>query len=362
MSWDSDGTVTDVSVCENVDSQPGVEFYNGILIPDMVNAHCHLELSYLERLIPEGGGFAAFAQGMGTARGLADAELRGSAAEEAADSMWRHGVGAVGDVCNGSSTFDIKGRSPVRYMNFIELFGLESVSAAFQCGIAQNAVLRGLRSVVTPHSTYSLTASAFCAAVSAGPADLPLSVHFMESPSEQELYEGRGELYEWYVDRGIKADFKSLGSPAHMLIECVPPERDILLIHNCCVTEEDVDMIEDHFTGQVTWVLCPCSNRYISRLQPPVELLRRKGVRIAVGTDSLASNTRLDMISELRALGNVPLEDLLAWSTTNGAAALGMEDMKAGFEPGQKSGAVLIKGIDWNGMRLTDRSVSERIF
>lgn len=354
--------MTDVSVCDDIDSQPGVEFYNGLLLPDMVNAHCHLELSYLRGAIPEGKGFAAFAQGMGKVRGLWDEERRMEAAHEVDDKLWRQGVGAVGDVCNGSSTFAVKERSRVRYLNFIELFGLDSVGASAKRQIGENAAERGLRSVVTPHSTYSLTAAAFSSAVAQGPAGLPLSVHFMESPAEGELYEGRGELYEWYLQRGIETHFASYGSPVRMLVECVPPERDILLVHNCCVTEEEVDIVEDHFTGRVTWVLCPCSNRYISRLRPPVELLRRKGVRIAVGTDSLASNDRLDMVAELRALGDVPLEELLEWSTAGGAAALGLEDMAAGFEVGCKSGAVLLSGIDWDRRRLTEESVARRIF
>ena len=119
---------------------------------------------------------------------------------------------------------------------------------------------------------------------------------------------GAANWLAWYAQRGTAIDFAEYGSPAMRITASVPPGRDILLVHNCCVTQEDVERIEAHFTGRVTWVLCPCSNRYISRLSPPVGLLRGKGVRIAVGTDSLASNTALDMVAELRALGDVPLE------------------------------------------------------
>ena len=180
-------------------------------------------------------------------------------------------------------------------------------------------------------------------------------------PAERELFEGRGELAAWYAQRGTAIDFAEYGSPAMRITASVPPGRDILLVHNCCVTQEDVERIEAHFTGRVTWVLCPCSNRYISRLSPPVGLLRGKGVRIAVGTDSLASNTALDMVAELRALGDVPLEELLAWATGNGAQALGMEERLGGFEAGSRSGAVLLSGLDWGNMRLTEDSRAERL-
>lgn len=362
VSWSNDGTVTDVTVCDNIDSQEGVEFCNGILVPDLVDAHCHLELSHMKGLIPEGGGFVEFARSMGKCRGGMELSLREEAAKAADAALWRQGVGAVGDVCNGSSTFGIKAGSGINYLNFIELFGINASSAAALVGVVEASRSRGLRGTVAPHSTYSLNDAAFRSAVEGGSPDMPLSVHFMESPAEKELFRDEGELYSWYRERGMAADFTRYGSPAGRIVACVPPERDILLIHNCCVTEEDIDVIEGHFTGRVTWVLCPRSNHYISRISPPVGLLRRKGVKIAVGTDSLASNTSLDMVAELRALGDVPLEELLEWSTANGAEALGAKALSGGFEVGSKCGAVLISGVEWGNMRLTEDSVSERIF
>lgn len=349
-----------VESCENIDSQAGVEFFNGILIPDMVNAHCHLELSYLKGKIPPGGGFAAFARGMGSVRSSATPQERTDAAGRADEAMWRQGIGAVGDVCNGSSSFVVKSDSKVEYLNFVELFGLGAVGADSMTPVVAKAVDSGMRAVVTPHATYSLQDAAFRSAVEYGPRELPLSVHFMESPAEQELFNGEGELHEWYAERGTPIDFAGYGSPARRITACVPPERDILLVHCCCVTEEDVDILCDHFGSHATWVLCPQSNGYISHLSPPVELLRRRGVRIAVGTDSLASNTSLDMVAELRALGDVPLEELLGWATCNGAEALGCGRL-AGFECGSHSGAVLLGGVDWDNMRLLPTSYAERI-
>lgn len=359
VSWSSDGRVAGVEVPGNVDACAGVEFYNGILVPDFVNAHCHLELSYLKGAIPQGGGFTAFAHGMGEVRGLKGPEERQLAAAEADRRMWRQGIGGVGDVCNGDSSFAVKADSPVDYLSFLELFGLGASSARGLEPLVRRAEACGLPCTVTPHATYSLQDAAFRSAVASGTG--PLSVHFMESPAERELFEGRGELAAWYAQRGTAIDFAEYGSPAMRITASVPPGRDILLVHNCCVTQEDVERIEAHFTGRVTWVLCPCSNRYISRLSPPVGLLRGKGVRIAVGTDSLASNTALDMVAELRALGDVPLEELLAWATGNGAQALGMEERLGGFEAGSRSGAVLLSGLDWGNMRLTEDSRAERL-
>ena len=54
----ADGRVLSVGTCSEPDRMPGTEFYSGVLAPGLVNAHCHLELSYLRGAIPEGCGFA----------------------------------------------------------------------------------------------------------------------------------------------------------------------------------------------------------------------------------------------------------------------------------------------------------------
>ena len=354
--------MADVAVAgDRLDREANVEFYNGMLIPDLVNAHCHLELSHMRGLIPPGGGFTAFAKGMGTVRGAVAPHERTAAVVRADEQLWRQGVGAVGDVSNGESTFAVKAASRIRYVNFLELFGLQSVSARPLAPVAEAAQRCGLRAGITPHSTYSLNDAAFRSAVQAGGGDVPLSIHFMESPAEAELFRGQGKLAAWYAERGTAIDFAAYGSPAERIVASVPADRDLLLVHDCCVTEEVVDRIEHHFVGRVTWVLCPRSNAYISGLTPPVELFRRKGVRVAVGTDSLASNDSLDMVAELRQLGDVPLAELLTWATENGARALGESSRLGGFAQGSRSGAVLLTGIDWEHMRLTENSRSERI-
>ena len=181
-----------------------MEFYSGILLPGMVNAHCHLELSCLRGAIPAGGGFAAFARGMGAQRGRFDEEQRRRAIEAADARMWREGVAAVGDVANGESTFAVKARSAIRYRTFAELFGLQSTSTAPVDGLLRHAATS-----LTPHSTYSVPDALFRRICSGG--DAPLSIHFMESPAEEALYRGEGELAAWYAERGWRCDFLHYG-------------------------------------------------------------------------------------------------------------------------------------------------------
>ena len=364
VSFSSDGIVTDIIEAADVDSQAGVEFYNGVLIPDLVNAHCHIELSYLKGTIPPGGGFIEFARQLGQVRGIYTEEERIAAASFQDAVLWRQGVVAVGDISNGATSFVVKSGSNIRYDSFLELYGLQCVDADSLMPLADMASTCKISYTVTPHSTYSLNKNAFSSAVAGFPGqerDLPLSIHFMESEAEKELYDGKGPMKAWYNERKMNTDFTGYGSPADRIVAQVPKDRNIMLIHNCFVTASDIDIIHNHFNGRVTWVLCPGSNDYISGIKPPVSLLRSKGATIAIGTDSLASNYSLDMVSEMRMIDGVPLTELVEWATINGSRALGDQNEALGFERGSRSGAVLISGLNWHNMSLTPESRSERI-
>lgn len=331
VTVDAAGVIRGISVPAHLDREAGVEFYPGILVPGLVNAHCHLELSHLHGTIPPGGGFEAFVEGMKKAA----RNDPGNAAEFWDARMWNDGIAAVGDVCNGDGTFALKRRSHIRYHNFIEIFGA-AADPAHAVSLRDEATAMGLRASITPHALYSLSRENFAEAVGNN-ENRPLSIHFMESGFE-------------------------VLSPAERLVAQVPQDRPVLLIHNCLATQRDIDIIMEHFTAPVTWVLCPGSNRYISGLTPPVGLLRKNNLNIAVGTDSLASNETLSVVRELGLSGNgIPLEELLGWATLGGAKALGMDDTFGSLEIGKSPGLAVLTGVDFQKMALTGNSRSERI-
>lgn len=171
----------------------------------------------------------------------------------------------------------------------------------------------------------------------------------MESEDEVELFRRRGPLWDWYTEQNLNPDFLDYGSPAERLIAQAPPDRPVMLIHNCCVEQRDIDIVMEHFTAPVTWVVCPGSNRYISGLEPPVNLLRKNSLRIAVGTDSLASNETLSTIRELSLIKNVPLAELLGWAAADT------------IEVGHTPGLVLLTGADMQTLTLTENARTQRI-
>ncbi len=366
LSFDREGTLVSLEQTDRPDSLAGVEFYPGVLIPSMVNAHCHLELSYLKDSIPGKTGLTGFVREMARVRNGFTAEERVGAAAYRQARLWEEGTGAVGDICNDALLFEIKKTSPVRYFNFIELFGIDPGVAeakwASGRGISDEAERAGLRHNLVPHSMYSVS-EALMEKFRTLPAGLPVSLHFMESRQEAELFQGGGPFAESYRQNGLSVDFTRYGSPAGRLIASLPPDTPLLLVHNTFVTEEVIERLQGFFRN-LTWVLCPRSNLYIEEAFPPVELLRRKGVKMAIGTDSLASNSSLSLLDELICLAGrteAPLQELVGWATVHGANALGLSDSMGSFEPGKKCGAVLLSGMDWNRMTVTPATTARRI-
>ena len=352
---DTDGTISAVRRYNNIDSEAHVEFFPGILIPGMVNAHCHLELAYLRGAIAEGGGYATFASEIGRVRGNFTTEERLRAAAVADRVMWEQGIEAVADIANDDLVMGIKSRSRIEYHTMFEFFGLNNHDTK----PLEMLAAKYPNASVTPHSTYSVQEQEFNH-ITEKYRPL-LSLHFLESENEALLYQHKGSLAEWYARMGWECEFLHHNTPAERVAHCVPNESHLLLVHATCARREDVTTIENALQGGATWVLCPESNRYISNLCPPVEMLEEMGVRIAIGTDSLASARRLSMVDNLRLLGNIPLARLLTYATINGAKALGIDKMKGSLEVGKRPGLVIVEGADFRTMRLTEQTRTYRI-
>ena len=343
---------------EGLDSTPGVEFHAGILLAGFVNAHSHIELSYLRGAIAEGGGYAAFADGIARVRDTFSEGERLSAIAEADRTMWQEGVDAVGDIVNGDTSFATKATSPIFYKNFAEVFGLRV------CNLEnQRSLLRYPNTSLSPHSVYSVQDAPFKEVCSAD-GDAPLSIHFLETEDEAALYRGEGSLHEWYAKVGFECDFLHYGSPAERIVACVPKDRVVLLVHNCAIAASDIELLTSHSSAPISFALCPRSNAYISGVEPrSVELLRKAGpnINICIGTDSLSSNWSLSMVEELKCFKNIPLAELLQWATINGAKALGIDNKYGSLEPGKRSGVVCLSGVDLQNFALTPDTKARRI-
>jgi cytosine/adenosine deaminase-related metal-dependent hydrolase len=118
----------------------------------------------------------------------------------------------------------------------------------------------------------------------------------------------------------------------------------LLLVHNSFTSREDIQQVKHLFTN-LFFCLCPNANLYIENTLPDVPLLMEEGMKICIGTDSLASNDQLCIYSELKTLQqhfDIDWELLLQWATYNGAQALRIEDRFGSLGIGMKPGIVHI--------------------
>lgn len=315
------------------------EFYNGIIIPGMVNSHSHLELSHMRDLIAGGGGLQEFILAVRDRREAERNEVT-AAAEKADREMFDGGVVACGDISNTTMSFDVKRRSPVRYLTFCELFGSDPLVAGSRMSealkVAAAAAEAGLPGNITPHAVYSVSEPLFTLVRQHITPDSVISLHFLESDNERKMSGG-------HVERAL-----TLASLSSRLI----------LVHNTVITRGEAERLAS--AGNTWFCLCPSSNMRISGIMPPVTLLREITDRIVAGTDSLASNDRLDMLTELRLLHeaspDTPLEEVIRWGTINGAEALKMSESLGSIEPGKKPGLLLLEAVDLVNLRLLPQS------
>ncbi|WP_343667082.1 amidohydrolase family protein [Chitinophaga sp.] len=342
-----DGTVVDIVPAELAGE--GVQEVEGILSPGFVNTHCHLELSHMKGVIPEGTGLPAFLTQVMEKRGQQD----DTAMKTAAEFMWESGISAVGDICNGTATLTHKQGSPVYYHSFVETMGFVPVAAQSRLDYSLS-VLEQFRRLngdmhscsVVPHAPYSVSEALF-SLLSVLPDNTPISIHNQETAAENQLYiDKTGAFMDFYQHFGMDASaFVPTGGTS--LPAWLPYFRHlpVVLVHNTFSTKEDVVFTKQH-APNAYWCLCPQANLYIEKRLPDISLLRSEGCTITLGTDSLASNHQLSIWEEIQAIRThfpeIPLAEILQWATLNGAKALGIAARYGSFEKGKQPGVIAI--------------------
>lgn len=376
LCLNTDNVIVEIGSLEN--ESESTEFYDGILCPGFVNSHCHIELSHLKDKFTRNSGMAGFIRQINRLRESADKNERISIIEKEMNLLYESGVSAMADISNCDDSFGVKATSPVYTRTFLEVFGTEEEQAT---EIMENVKkLHTLSSKYnidagpTPHSPYTMSPGLLARSVSEALKTGWLSYHNQESYQEDELIRyGRGELADEYKSRGLSTPPVTGDSPLKYflsVLDSVRPGREgkikenILLVHNTCTDSGSIDAAMD-MTENLYWALCPLSNLFIHSSLPPVDLLIRKEAKITIGTDSLSSNSTLSIIEELRTLQRffpyLSLDQMLKWASYNGASFLKKDNELGSFEVGKRPGVVLIRNIDFSGMKLTEESCTERL-
>ncbi len=359
-------SVDDQNSYQEKDDQP-VEHLNGIICPGFINTHCHLELSHLKGKIEQRKGLVNFIKEVQKFR-HADVNQINDAALQADDEMYQNGIIAVGDIANTNISIPIKAGSKLYYHNFIECFGFspEKADQVFNKALALQKEFTPQSCSITPHAPYSVSKELFklindyCEK-----GENLISIHNQECEDENKFYRYKqGSFIDLYADLGIDISWfkQQARNSLQSVIRLLSTEQDILMVHNTFTNLKDIYFLK-RFEHKIHWCFCPNANLYIENKLPKIELFANQGAHLTLGTDSLASNSKLCILSEMRTLQqNFPVLStalLIEWGTINGARFLGIDDEKGTLEAGKTPGLNLITGLD--GLKITPESKVRRL-
>jgi aminodeoxyfutalosine deaminase len=356
------GRITAFGPHRRGDPQPSGEIDLGpvAILPGLVNAHTHLELSWMRGRISQATDFPGWIRnllalqrnGSGTGEKGGEESMGGAIAGAIAEAR-RSGTVLFGDISNTLASVGKLIDTDAAAVVFHELIGFkadraERIVAEAMTRMAALPAAGRVRVSLAAHAPYSVSPAMFQAIRQAVGRDpfARCSVHLGESRAESEfLRHGTGAWRALLEDLG--AWDSSWQAPA-----CDPLEYldrmgfitdRLLIVHGVQFGGGELARIK---SSGATLVTCPRGNILTGAGTPPVADFYASGVRIAVGTDSLASVPDLNLFSELaelrRLAPDVAAARLLESATISGAAALGFEGDFGAIEPGKRDSLIAV--------------------
>ncbi len=356
-AWTPHGWLTDVAVevheSGHIEAiRPGRSgdgaALDGLLVPGLINAHTHLELSWAAGRVPGGGGLAAWVSDQLALQRPESDDAR-AAARAAAGAAHRLGTAAVCDVSNGGDTASVLEDAGLQGIVQHEILGFsrEALPArmALARASAQHTGRVGRRP--SPHGVYS-TPSELLLAAAGVRGDMPATIHVGEDPAEAlfttagtgplaDLIDALGVAWRWWSPPGL--------TPVGYLEALGVLGPELLCVHGVHLTPADVQILA---RAGSPLCLCPRSNLHLGGVLPDVNALAEAGVPLALGTDSLASCPDLDVLAEV-AEGIARVADLEPTWWLNLATAAGADALRlpllGRLQPGARPGVLLLEGV-----------------
>jgi cytosine/adenosine deaminase-related metal-dependent hydrolase len=309
-----------------------IDWGSAIILPGLVNAHTHLELTCLRGLVNRSSSFTAWLASLMT-------ERRKLAQEEYLDSVTRgahmcasSGTTLIGDISASGCSWEALKPEKLRKVVFEEVtaFLPEKAGEAIAALTARlNRVQPDcyLSSSVSPHAPYSVSPALFRAVAElARQRNMRPAIHVAETNQELELLtKGTGEFRDFLSGLGVlpEAWLPPGLAPVPYLEGLGILERPALLIHGNYLDEESMSLV---LSRNCSIVCCPRSHAFFGREPHPVRRLLDMGINVALGTDSLASNDSLSVLDEMRFLfrnrKDLKCDEIIRMATLNGAVAL----------------------------------------
>ena len=341
-------------------SGPVHDLGDAIILPGLVNAHTHLEFSDLDRPLSAGGGLPAWIERVVAMRrsraaaGTDEAARLMAAVASGLEQSAAAGVTAIGEIA--TAAHPVAGHAGPLVRVFRETLGLLPVAVAAARTTLRRDLDRmsseGTCTGISPHAPYSVAESLGRQVVGeAVRRRLPVAMHLAESRDEAELLTTGGGAFRTLLEQlgAWQADSPPRFLPLADWITLLARASRGIVVHGTFLPEDQTALSRlAHHRDRLCVVVCPRTTLALSGRLPPVEAFRAAGIRVALGTDSRASNPDLSVLAECRALvegGGISPSEALTMATRQGAWALSFERRCGILSPGRPADIAILRPV-----------------
>jgi cytosine/adenosine deaminase-related metal-dependent hydrolase len=328
--------------------RPDVDLGNVAILPGFVNAHTHLDLSGAQGRCPPTPDFTAWLRQVIAFRQQRTPEHVQQDIIAGIAACLRSGTTLVGDIASGGASWNALAAAPLRAAVFYELLGLteeraRQAVAAGRCWLEGHPATATCRPGLSPHAPYSVRRELFRAANElARHHGCAIMTHLAETREERALLDHRrGPFVAFLQEVGAWDPDGLVEKRTEVLRLCLPGGVRTLLAHCNYLSSSDLPSSE-----AVSVVYCPRTHAAFGHSRHPLRFFCARRIRVALGTDSLASNPDLDILGEARFFrAHNPKGSnavLLRMATLNGAEALGWADETGRLSPGKSADLVVL--------------------
>jgi aminodeoxyfutalosine deaminase len=343
-----DGRILSVDGIKTIRNQnPNSEIIdagNTVILPGLVNAHAHLELSGCTAGDPP----ASFTDWIGSIPARIGPQPDFAAAARAgAQQSVRFGVTTVGDISQQCHlTRPALRDGPLHVISYGEVLGIGGsrwkVGELLERAMDKSAASPHLTIGVSPHAPYSLDSTNYRNVVDVARwADLPIATHIAELPYERDFLENKsGPLREFLDTIGLwRDDINTFAGPPLKLAQSTELlNAHAVLAHVNYCTDEELAMLAG---GNASVVYCPRTHQYFGHPPHRWREMLAAGINVAVGTDSCASSPNLNLVDDLRLMHRIApqVDPSVLWemATFRAARALGVEWIAGTLTAGKRA-------------------------
>lgn len=342
--FSSDNVVRDAKV---------FDFRNHVVLPGLINAHTHLELTYILGKIQPTNDFIKWIKKVIRLRKKASLDELRESSELGVDSCIQSGTTTVVDIAATDASIEPLKNAPIRKIVLPELISIDPDDAknAFTKLLQRLKAIRqdDLLSVgIAPHAPYTISAELYkLTAKYSRDNGMPLSTHLCETREEIEFLRDAdskmGRFLKWRKLFPLSWE-PPMAAPAKYLSSMNALGDNTLLIHFNYPSDEEIEIVKK---SRSSVVFCPGSHRFFKHEPYPLVKLLDAGINVCIGTDSLASNWTLSILDELRVIRrdfpDIPAKQLINLATQNAACAIGTENELGRLAPNYLCDLTILK-------------------